>query len=205
MKNLGLLVLLVFVTATAKGQTTSSSPANEQCTLSVAQFPDIRGIRLAMSVDKLEAVFPEDENRVSIDKAVKESKRVDNYGHAHFTLQPNKEAPNPKFSGVNWVGIEIVDEHVASFNISYAGPQWKNVDQFLARIAESFHLPTGASWAVSGSEYQKSLGCDGFAISVFATNGSSQPTLMVTDTSALKLVRDRREAAKEKERQAFKP
>jgi len=204
MKQMVLLTLLVCVTATAQGQTSGSSPANLQCTLSIAQLPEIRGVRLGMSADKLAAVFPEDDNRISIDRAVKESKRVDNYGDARFTLQPNKEAPNPKFSGVNWIAVEILDEHVASFQVSYVGPEWNNVDQFIAKVADAFHLPTGSPWG-SVSEFQKALKCDGFVISAFVTNNSNNPRVMVGDVSTAKIVHDRREAAKERERQAFKP
>ena len=200
MKCTALLGLLIWLTTTSVGQTAAAP----QCSLTRAQSPEIRGVRLGMSTDKLAAVFSEDENHTSIDRAVKESKRVDNYGDARFTLHPNKEVANPNFSGVNWVGIEILDEHVASFQVSYVGPEWNNVDEFIAKVADAFHLPTGSVWA-SANEYQKSLMCDGFVLSAFVTKGSNNPILSVGDTSTRKLVSERREAVKEKERRAFKP
>jgi hypothetical protein len=199
MKYAVLVGLLLWLTTTSLGQT-----ATPPCSLTRAQSPEIRGVHLGMISDKLASVFPEDENRISIEKAVKESKRADNYGDARFTLQPNKEVANPKFLGVNSISIEILDERIASFQVSYVGPQWNSVDQFIAKVADAFHLPAGSSWA-SVSEYQKSLKCDGFAISAFVIKGSSNPIVSVGDISTSNVVSDRREAAKEKERQAFKP
>jgi hypothetical protein len=199
MKYAALVGLLLWLTTNAVGQT-----ATPQCSLTRERSPEIRGVRLGMTTDKLATIFPEDENRASIEKAVKESKRVDKYGDVRFTLQPNKEAVNPKFSGVNWISIEILDEHIASFQVSYVGPEWNNVDEFISKVADAFHLPTASTWAPA-NEYQKSLKCDGFVVSAFVTKGSSNPIVSVGDTSTARVVSDRREAAKEKERQAFKP
>lgn len=89
------------------------------------QAPEIRGVRLGMSTEQLLTLFPEETNRQRITQAVKDSKRVDSYGVARFTLQPDTAAANPKMAGVNYIAVDVIDERVTSFHIEYAGIEWK--------------------------------------------------------------------------------
>ncbi|HEX9429952.1 MAG TPA: hypothetical protein VF944_06195, partial [Candidatus Bathyarchaeia archaeon] len=143
-------------------------------------------------------------NRLGITEAIKRSQRVDQYGVGRFDLQADSKTANPRLTGVNYITVELIDERVTSFHISYAGPEWKTIGQFVAKLSEGFGLPNGASWE-QGDESRKSLKCNGFVVDVYAFRGTGENWVRVQDTSAHRLVEDRREAAKEKERQAFKP
>jgi hypothetical protein len=157
-----------------------------------------------MTSEQLLTLFPEEANRNGITEAIKQSQRVDKYGVARFDLRPDIKTVNPRWTGVNYITIELTDERVTSFNISYAGPEWKSVDQLVAKLSEVFRLPDVASWE-PGDESRKSLKCNGFVVDVYAFRGAGENWVRVQDTSAPRLVEDRRKAAKEKERQAFKP
>jgi hypothetical protein len=148
-------------------------------------------------------LFPEDGNRLRISEAIKQSKRTQNYGVGRFDLQMDRETPNPRFAGVNFITVELLDERVTGFSIGYAGPEWNSVDQFVAKLSEALRLPSG-SWEPAGDD-ARWLMCDGFAMNGSTTRGTSQSWVRVQDTSAPRVAEDRRQTDKEKARQAFKP
>jgi hypothetical protein len=168
------------------------------------QAPEIRGIRLGTTADQLLVLFPEERNQHSIHDAVKNSKLADQYGVGRFDLRADNAAPNPRLAGINYITVDFIDEKVTGFHVSYQGPEWKTVDQFVTRVSDMFHLPNAASWE-TGDESRRSLKCEGFAIDVYAFRGSGENWVRVRDNSVQRVVEDRREAAKEKERQAFRP
>ena len=184
-------------------QRPSNSSAGAGCGLTSAQSPEIRGIRLGMNAQQLLSLFPEDGNRQRITDALKDSKRIDKYGVGRFDLRADKETANPRWTGLNYITVELLDERVTSFHISYAGPEWESVDQFVAKLSDALQLPN-SSWEPVG-EWQKLLRCDGFVVDVYTTRDSAESWVLVQDTSAHRLVEDRRKTAKEKERQVFKP
>ncbi len=203
MKYQFVLTFVACVALLAVGQTPVASSKDARCTLTREQAPQVRDIRLGMPVAQLLDLFPEDSNRRSITDAIKESKRVDKFGLARFDLRPDNQVANPRLAGVNSITVEMIDERVTAFHVAYAGPEWKSVDQFVAKLSDSLRLP-GSSWE-STSESQQSLNCDGFRVQAFAPEGSIQSSVLVQDTSAHRVVEDRRETAKEKVRQAFRP
>jgi len=202
MKYATLLIFLACTSLVCAGQT-PSPPAKGKCLLTRAEAPEIRGIRLGMTPDQLLAVYPEDLNRLKVSEAIKESKRATNYGVGRFDLRPDRETPNPRFKGLNYITIELLDERVTSFHIGYAGPQWSTADQFVEKLSEALHLPR-EPWEGRGGVSQ-SLKCDGFVVNAYASSDTAQNWVQVHDTSAPQVVEDRRQLAKEKERQAFRP
>jgi hypothetical protein len=205
MRQLILLSLVLCVTATIRGQVAGSASANSQCALAVAQSPEIRGIRLEMSAEKLMAAFPEELNRAAIDKALKESKKPENYGLGRTELRPVAGVANPKFGDVNWISVDLLDERVTSFTIQYVNPAWSSTDQFITKLSESLKLPAANKWGGDPGGPNKFLRCEGFGVSAFAIPGSTGGMVSVRDALASQTVADRREAEKEKGRKAFKP
>lgn len=202
MKYVFLLTLVACFALPTVTQTPSGSSADLRCSLTREQAPEIRGIRLGTSTEQLLSLFPEEANRQRITDAIQNSKRVDSFGVGRFDLVPDKEVANPKLAGINYITVEVIDERVTSFHIEYAGIEWKTVDQFTAKLSEGLRLPR-SSWE-SGVD-SSHLNCDGFTVEAYASRGSRQSVVRVRDTSAPQVVEDRREAAKEKARQAFKP
>ena len=89
------------------------------------------------------------------------------------------------------------------FNVLYVGPEWKTVDQFVAKLTDALRLPR-SSWEPVG-ETRQSLKCDGFTVDAFSHRETAESWARVQDTSAPGVVEDRREIAREKKREAFKP
>ena len=171
--------------------------------MSIAQSPEIRGVRLGMTTEKLLTAFSDEASQEAIAAAIKDSKNPSNYGFGRVALQPGNTS-NPKFANVNYISIEVLDNKVSEFQVGYVGPEWKSVDQFITKLSEAFHLLPAEDWE-GPSGPNKALRCNGFAISVYGNPGSPSSSVNVTDVSAPKIVNDRREAAKEQVRQAFKP
>ena len=203
MKYAAFLTFVTFVSLVSAVPTLSGSSANSKCSLTRTQAPEIRGIRLGMTTEQLLGLFPEADNRLSITEAINKSKQVDKYGVGRFDLRADQRIPNPRFRGVNYITVDLIDERVTSFHIAYAGPEWNTVDQFVARLSDALQLPNSA-WE-PGDESRQSLKCDGFVVEAYAFRGSAESWVRVQDTSAYRMVEDRRKAAKEKERQAFRP
>ena len=202
MKYLFGLTLVAGVALLTLGQTPSASSAMAGCTLTRDQAPEIRGIRLGMSTDQLQSVFPEEHNRRIINESVIASQRADSYGMARIELRPVKAIPNPKLEGVNYISVWFIDQRVTSFHIEYIGTEWKTVDQFVAKLTDGLRLPN-ASW--EPGSFSSVLNCDGFKVEAMTYHGTTQSIVRVLDTSAPQVVEDRRETAREKARQAFKP
>ena len=195
------VVLMLFLAALARAQSPNTT---SQCALTVAQSPEIRGVRLGTSTSKLLTLFPETMNRMAIDAAVRDSKRADSYGYGNFELRPDNSSANEKFSGVEFISIQMLDERVTSFYVSYTGPYWNSLDQFIGKLSASLNLPAAENWKWEGGDSVKSLKCNGFSVVVHSSGGANN-YVAVRDTAAPEIITSRRDAAREKARQAFKP
>jgi hypothetical protein len=155
-----------------------------------------------MPIDQLPSRFPEEDNRRRINEAIIAGKRPDSYGVAGIELRPDKQSTNPRFAGVNYIAVWLLDERVTSFHVEYTGTAWSNVDQFVAKLSEGLRLPA-ASW--EGNQQSSHLTCDGFKVEAYASTGTEWSMVRVVDPSVPQVVAGRREAEKERARQAFKP
>lgn len=193
--------MLGCMTIMAVGQARKGANVGAPCRITTNQLPEIRGLRLGMSVADVLAVFPEPSSRKAIQKAVDDAKKPESYGFAIASLFRSEPQANPNFAGLESIQLELLDERVSSFTVRYdRQTPWDAVDQFAARLAHAFHLPAPEHWK---TEYGvRVLTCNGFTIFVFLNNGNG---ITVKNATAEQVVKDRREAAKEKVRQAFKP
>lgn len=202
MKYPFVLTLVTCFALLAGSQTPTATAPVSRCSLKREQAPEIRGIRLGMPAEQLLTLFPEDVNRNKITNAISQSKIGDNHGVSAFDLVPDRRAPNPRMTGVSYITVRVLDERVTSFHIEYFGPEWKTIQQFVAKLSEGLRLPN-SSWESADTSSQ--LNCDGFKIEAHALKGTATSLVHVVDTSVPQIVEARREAAREKVRQAFKP
>ncbi len=217
MNYLAALALLGCMTTLVTGQSKHRLKVSSACTMTGDQLPEIRGLRLGMSVGDLLAAVPEESSKNSIQKATSDARKPDAYGFGRATFNSNTGV-NPQFSGVSSISIELVDEHVTSFRVDYArGTPWKSADQFVNRLSDQFHLPSAEHWKrvdMIGRPYKDSskidygvrtLTCSGFTVLATTNNGNDGSAVIVQNPKAEKIVKNREESAKEKVRQAFKP
>lgn len=202
MKYRFVLTLIACLSLLTVSQTPGGASAQSRCKLKPAQAPEIRGIRLGMSAEQLLSLFPEGNNQQSINAAIRNAKSVESYGVSRFELRPDSATANPRFEGVNYIQVELLDTRITSFYIEYKGFEWENVGQFVRRLSEGLRLPIEFWDSGDTASY---MTCDGFRIDAYATRGSTQSMVRVVDTSTPQIVEDRRAAAREKGRQSFKP
>ena len=201
MRYLAALAVLGCMTTLVTSQAKHRSTVRSTCTMTAGELAEIRGLRLGMSVGDLLNAFPEDSTKNAIQKAITDAKKPEAYGHARGYLFRSNPEVNPNLSGVDGIDLEILDEHVSAFTIYYSRETpWDSVDQFTRRLADAFHLPTIENW---GLEYGvRVLTCNGFTVAVTINNGNA---ITVKNVTTEQVVKDRRDAAREKVRQAFKP
>jgi hypothetical protein len=212
------IAMSLCLTIMAVGQVGKSSNVETPCTMTADQLPEIRGLRLGMTVADVSAAFPEDSSKNAVQKAVNDAKKPDAYGFGAATLFSGPES-NPKFDGLQSISLQLVDERVSMFRVDYArGTTWKSADQFVNKLSDAFHLPAAERWKrvnLFGNPYEtesanvdygvRLLTCNGFTVLATINNGNGSSAILVKNPTAEQVVDDRREATKEKARQAFKP
>lgn len=196
--------IIVAAALSVAGQTPSNSAPQSGCNLTLAQSPEIRGIRLGMSPEALMNLFPEETYRLAVRRAVEESKQADNYGSGRFNLQPQINVPDSRFTNVYRISIGLLDERVVNFTVEYTSPLWDDVDQFIARLSEAFGLPSAEAWRAAEGEGRKTLICNDFEVQV-SVSTARQNWVRVRNPSTTNIVQARAQAARENERRAFRP
>ena len=202
MKPLFVLMILAFLVNSALGQTQSEGRAGERCSLTLAQSPAIRGLKLGMDVEEVLRQFPNSTNDPTIRTAIAWADKE--FGVARFSVPTRQHEPESKFAGISGVSFTFLDNRLSSLWVQYAGPEWRSVDEFISRLSEPFNLPGPNSWQPANSDNAKTLKCAGFEIRVSA-GGPGLNSVLLLNPAVDQIVRNRREEVKEKARQAFKP
>lgn len=198
-----LLIALVFgsvSTVMAQTSNTGASGTNE-CKVTLAQAPAIRGIRLGMSVEQVLAQVPGSE----ADSNFLANLSRDYFGSRNVTVVPSNYATSKeKFAGINSISLSFLDGRLLSFFVHYNGPEWRSKEQFVARVAEALNLPGVGAWKARNNAL--AVACDGFEVSV-QTSGGMDAQIGMKDTTVdfARVVQDRVDVPKEKARRAFKP
>ncbi|HKQ99536.1 MAG TPA: hypothetical protein VJT09_02615 [Pyrinomonadaceae bacterium] len=178
----------------------SAAPQRIIHPLTLAQAPDINGLKLGMTAEQVLALFPGSKT----DEAVRSelSRPPSRFGVSGFTITPAKYSSGPKFSRVSQIFFTLLDGRVSTLYVGYDGPLWEDVDQFVTKFSKKRNLPGAEQWeAHVGMDTQlKTLKCQELEISLFA--GGSNVSInyaQMRDLVALKKYRERRLKAKEKE------
>lgn len=189
----------------AKADKTSS------CELGLAQAPEVRRIRLGMSLSDVAARL-----RPSyVSEPDSCGRQVLEFNWADDLL--GQPAPRPReFSGVRRLRLGFLDGRLAYFRVTYDGEAAPmKLDQFRATLSSSLKLP--GMWRRAGDagawDQPYSVGCDGLKVMSGYNVG---PYVELHDTTALEVLLRRsaesrlkrireREAERERRRREFKP
>jgi hypothetical protein len=195
-------LLLIGASFIVSGQTAREidEQAEPACKMTLAQAPVTNGIKLGMTRDQVLALFPgsreDSELRASLYRPANPS------GETTFSINPERYASKAKFPRVTLIRFTLMDDHVSSFNVSYDGPQWAHVDEFIEKLSAVTKLPGADAWdPYVGMDTQlKTLTCKGFVISLFAggKNVHNINYVELKDRAAQKLIKERRAKAREK-------
>jgi hypothetical protein len=172
--------------------------AQGACTMPLAQAPVINGLRLGMTQDEALALFP----GVRADKEVgaELARPASQFGVSGLSIKPERYSSKAKFAGVSQVTLTLLDGRVSDLHVGYSGPEWKHVDDFLAKFLEGRRLPAAHAWeAHTGMDTQlKTLKCKGFELSVFAggKNVHNINYVQLVDVDARKRLKERKAKAR---------
>lgn len=200
-----IITLLIFLAASiAAGQTPGNSAPPQNCNLTAARSPEIRGLRLGMSAESLRALFPQEANQNNIRQALSLAQQPDRYGVGLANLYISRG--DARYVNVSNISVTLLDERIVAFHVSYIRPRWDNVDQFVNRLAESFNLPRAEAWAMGSSDTIKVLTCNGLRISAeIRTENYGGSTLSVADSSLTETVEARQRETRAREQREFVP
>ena len=198
MKQFFAVGLLLISASVVLGQTDySGAHAQAACTLTLTQAPTISGLRLGMKPEEVLALFPGSR----VDKEVRADmlRPASRLGVSNLTIRPERYATKAKFERVTVITMTLLDGRIITMNVSYNGPRYEHVDEFLAKFIEGKKLPAVHAWeAYVGMDTQlKTLNCKGFEIKVFAGGKNVRDInyIEMTDVAARKRIRDRRTKA----------
>lgn len=196
-----------FLRKAGAGQTARPDGAGQaMCTLTTAQAPEIGGLRLGMTAEQVLAVFPGSSEDSEVRAQV--SKPPSPLGVSSLIIKPEKYASKAKFAGIRELSFTLLDGHVTTFGGVYNGPQWKHVDEFIAKFSEGRTLPAADAWeAYVGMDTQlKTLKCQGLEVAIFAGgDGGNLNSVRIEDTVARQTLKDRKAKAREKAKESAKP
>lgn len=197
MKSVFVLMILAVVTSSALGQT----PTEQKCSLTLAQSPVIRGLKLGMDMDEVLRQFPGRSEDPYVRSALLSADSQ--FGLVKFHAPTYQYKSEKRFEGISQFDFEFLDKRLTSLSVQYQGPEWNNVDEFVSKVAEPFNLPSASYWTPTNGSHGKTLKCAGFEVWVFVGGGSS--SLQVRNPAAEQIRRDRQTEAKERARKEFKP
>ena len=122
----------------------------------------------------------------------------------YLSFDPATDAGGDRFAGVESVGAGIYQGRVADFTVVYVGATWRTIDEWVAKLSESFRLPGGQEWVPGPSENpNKVLRCGGIEIEAAIQGGSA--SIKIRNTGSLQDAQERARSEEERRRRALKP
>jgi hypothetical protein len=210
MKRILLATVIFALTAlSAYSQTQTPSPGTSACKLAVAQAPAIRGVKLGMKTNDVLALFPGSAENNDIRSAIAKAEGFPNFGLASIWVFPGEYSTKDRFAGISVFRFSFVDGRLHQYEVDYeappGGPVWRRVDDWVAKLADTFNLPSATAWTVEQNlPDRKSLKCDGFQMRASNMNFRGNLSVSTLDTP-LQKQQERRAAYEDKLRRDFKP
>jgi hypothetical protein len=152
------------------------------CSKTLAESPEIRGIKLGMA----ESTFI----------ALLNNRRQYDFSMTRF--YPGIDFKDPdRYEGVQTVSVDFVNAKLYEFQVNYTGVSWDNSGEFIDNISQNFKLPRDAWRTDRDGDYQ--LDCGDFSIKANTNEIHLQDR--VAEKAKLKAER----AAEQKKKEVFKP
>ena len=180
-------------------QVTGRAFAQSRCSLTEATAPGIRGLKLGMSVEQVTALFPGSSKRKETKEALAKAKAASEV--VHVTFEPSDSGKDQNADIVSFsAGFD--KGRVIDLSVQYLGPEWKNVDEWIAKLSETLGLPGVNNWQPGPSETpNKVLRCSGIEIEAAMEGGGGSITIRSTENP-----NDSHDRAREeKKKRDFKP
>jgi len=177
----------------------ANSEDKPTCDVVLAQAPVVGGLKLGMRPEEVLALFPGSNQDPVVRSSL--SRPARQFGESSFAIRPANYESKEKFAGINQITFALLDGRVSNFTVGYNGPEYSNVDKFVAKFAEETNLPSVDQWEayVGMDDSLKILKCTDFEIRVFAGGkGGNLNYVLMRDLEANKKLEARRKKATEK-------
>ena len=180
-------------------QVTTRASAQSRCGLTEATAPGIRGLKLGMSVEQVTALFPGSTKRKETREALVRAKTGSDVVYVTFEPEDGGKDQNADVASFS---AGFLKGRVIGISVQYLGPEWKNVDEWIAKLSETLGLPGVNNWQPGPSETpNKVLRCSGIEIEAAMEGGGGSITIRSTENRSDS--QDR--AREEKKKRDFKP
>jgi len=186
-----------------------SSGASQQTKCSEGSPPEIRGLKLGLTVDEVAKKF----NGIKIHAAndvgwrelvIQVSPANLDFSRGVVNLDRSSIVSTrtfPLFDGVGQLGLAFLDDRIYQIAVAYTTPpRWRNVDEFAGQLSLAFGLPV-ASWE-DDEDGVREIQCGRFRI---RAKLDPDPVIRIFDPSAPIVISARKVEREEKKRGAFKP
>ena len=175
---LAFTMLAIPASVEVKGQ----QPVGSRCNLSEANSPSVRGVRLGMTTQQLLALFPAASKRKETRDALDKAKASAASETVYLSLDPSADGAGSQMAGVDLVAVGLNKGRVVDFNVSYSGPPWRTIDEWVGKLSESLRLPRAEDWTAGPSENpNKVLKCTGLEIEAAIQGGGGSVRVRNTD------------------------
>ena len=155
-----------------------------------------------MTTQQLLALFPGASKRREMKDALERAKSPAGNELVYLAFDPTIDGSKAEFAGVTTVSAGLQKGRVVDFGVSYVGPTWVNIDEWVAKLAEAFKLPAARDWLQGPSENpNKVLKCSGVEIEASIQGGGA--SLRIQNMEAAKGHAEHTSSAEDNKR--FKP
>lgn len=184
-------------------QTNPVSPVNAKsqdripCTLKMASAPDLNGLRLGMTPAEVLALFPGSSTDAEVQSSV--ARPPSKLGASGFVIMPSKYGSKEKFAAIKQITFITLDGRVSGFTAGYNGPEFSDIDKFIARFIQGTKLSPVESWEPEPGldTTLKFLKCADFEVRLFIGGaGGNLNYAEFRDLNAEKIRVERREKAR---------
>ncbi len=198
------LAAVALVMLSSSSQASNPYPVQTRCNLTEATAPNVRGLRLGMNTQQFLALFPAITKKKEMKDTIEKLKSATGDEVVTLGFDPVIDGNARSFAGIESVGVAVYKGRVMDFDAQYVGANWRTVDEWIAKLSESFNLPRAQDWAMGPNEApNKVLSCDGIMIEAAIQGGSA--SIRVRNSGYLRESEERAKAAEEKKRKDLKP
>jgi hypothetical protein len=157
-----------------------------------------------MTADELLALFPGVAKKKELKDVIEKAKSASAVEAAYLGFDPATDGNAQQFAGVDSVSAGVYRGRVVDLTVQYGGETWKNIDEWIARLSQSFPALSAQGWTAGPNEApNKVLSCGGIVIEAAILGGGA--TIRMRSNAYTQGVEERAKATEEKKRQSTKP
>ena len=147
----------------------AQGPDSNACRVTIEQFA-VRGLKIGMTPAQVLDVLPTGDAKEDLARRASSPNRDD---LASLDYYPSTYGSSSQFAGVYRIALFFYRGTLADLTIYYSSPNqggasWRNLDEYISKIAEGLQLPGPQAW-ISGQHGERVLKCAGLELQVTQT------------------------------------